>query len=260
MSIKSKGRMIRKGISKSKGIASLSMTSRCLFFMIIPHLNGYGKANGSPYFIKGEVVPLIDAYSVKEIEKCLKEISKKTNMKWFDSDGLLCIHSIKWEEHQDLRKDRLGADELPTYSGTTPGLIRHEVELELKEEVELELKEEGQGFVEDSIEFRLAEKLFHRILELDSDHKKPDLQKWAHHIDLLIRIDRKNPIEIGKIIDLAHDDLKPRDEFCWARNILSTKKLREKYSQLKIKLLSDGKIRSKHQNMIDNLKELYDEK
>jgi len=141
--VKSKGRMIRKDISKSKGIAGLSMASRCLFFMLIPHLNGHGKMNGSPYFVKGEVVPLIDFYSVSIIKKSLKEISRKTNLKWFEYDGLSCIHSIKWADHQDLRSDRLGADELPDYSWTTPGLLHHEVkgEGEVKEEV----KVKGEG-------------------------------------------------------------------------------------------------------------------
>jgi hypothetical protein len=77
----------------------------------------------------------------------LQEISDKTNLKWFHADGMWWIHSVNWEEHQEIRKDRVGNDNIPDYkfstpgevrdySGTTPGLVRPEVEVELEVEVE----------------------------------------------------------------------------------------------------------------------------
>jgi len=138
---KSKGRMLRRDISKSKKIASLSERSAVLFFMLIPHLNSFGKMNGSPYFVKGEVVPLLKYFTIPIIEKCLDEITDKTSLKWFEKDGLLFIHSTNWQEHQDLRGDRMGSDDMPDYSGSTPGALHHEVEVE----VEVEVKGEGEG-------------------------------------------------------------------------------------------------------------------
>lgn len=140
--IKSKGRMIRSDVSKSKKIASLSKDSIILFLMIIPHLNAHGKMNGSPYHIKGEVVPRLEFFTVPLIEKCLKEITEKTSLKWFQFDGLFYIQSIKWAEHQELRDDRKGSDLLPDYSRTTPGQVRPEVEVEVevKEEVQVEVR------------------------------------------------------------------------------------------------------------------------
>ncbi|NTV51305.1 MAG: hypothetical protein HGA69_00515 [Desulfobulbaceae bacterium] len=137
----SKGRMIRVDIKKSKNFSSLSKEAMILFMMMIPHFSSHGKLNGSPYFIKGEIVPLISFFTVPIIEKCLKEISDSTNVKWFECNGLWYVHSIKWEEHQELRKDRLGVDDMPDYSITSPGLIPHEVEVEV--EVEVKGKEEG---------------------------------------------------------------------------------------------------------------------
>jgi hypothetical protein len=107
--------MIRKDISKSEKFASLSKESMILFNLLIPHYNSWGKMNGSPYFIKGEVCPLIDFLDVKTIEKCLKEITLKTNVKWFEFQKIQYIQSLGFEEHQNFRKDRRGADNLPNY-------------------------------------------------------------------------------------------------------------------------------------------------
>ena len=127
MPIQSKGRMLRRDISKSDKLADLSKESLILFFMIIPHLNSFGKANGSPYFIKGEIVPKLKYFDVNKIESCLKEIDAKTNLKWFEDGGLMYLHSVSWDEHQELREDRLGNDSLPDYSRTTPGVLHLEV-------------------------------------------------------------------------------------------------------------------------------------
>jgi hypothetical protein len=121
--IKTKGRMLNKSISNSKGIAKLNPKSLSLFALLIPHLNSHGKMNGNPYFIKGEVCPRIEWLDIKTIEKCLIEISKHTNIKWFEFENLQYIQSIKFFNYQKLRDDRKGADTLPDYSGTTPGLV-----------------------------------------------------------------------------------------------------------------------------------------
>ena len=42
-------------------------------------------------------------------------------------------------------------------------------------------------FVENSIEFQLADLLLKKILERKSDFKQPDLQSWVKHIDYIIR-------------------------------------------------------------------------
>lgn len=138
---RTKGRMIRRGVSSSHKVASLSREAMVLFFMIIPHLNSHGKMNGSPYYVKGEVVPLVDWFDIPLIEKCLAEISDKTNLKWFMEGRLWYLHSINWQEHQELKGDRLGKDELPSYSGVSPELVPPEVEVEVEEED----KEEGEG-------------------------------------------------------------------------------------------------------------------
>lgn len=133
-------RMIHKSVSSSQKLASLSKESLIIFTMMIPHFNAHGKLNGSPNFIKGEVVPRLKWATLPIIEKCLSEISEKTNVKWYEDEGLYYIQSLSWGKHQKLRPDRLGKDSLPDYSGTTPGLLPREVKLS---KVEVEGEDKG---------------------------------------------------------------------------------------------------------------------
>lgn len=120
--------MIRIDVSKSKKIASLSSESLALFFLLIPHINSHGKMKGDVHFIKGEACPLVKWLTLEKIETCMREISEKTNLKWFVADELKYIHSLNWEEHQDLREERMGEDCLPSYSFqdnsmSSPGVV-----------------------------------------------------------------------------------------------------------------------------------------
>jgi len=90
-------------------------------------------------------------------------------------------------------------------------------------------------FVEGSTELRLATLLFTKIQNRKSDFKKPNLQQWAKHIDLMIRIDARIPENIKNVILWCQ-----QDEF-WQNNILSTAKLRKQFDQLDLKMQQDKK-------------------
>jgi hypothetical protein len=111
--------------------------------MLIPHYNAHGKMEANPYTVKGTIVPFVGFFDIPTITRCLHEISEKTNVKYFQVDGCWYLHSLNYDEHQALK--RKGRDYLPSYSvevpdksGTTPGLIRPEVEVEVELEVEVE--------------------------------------------------------------------------------------------------------------------------
>lgn len=55
-------------------------------------------------------------------------------------------------------------------------------------------------------------------------------QRWAKDIDLMLRIDKLDPDKIADVIEWSH-----KNTF-WRANILSGKKLREKYLQLSIQM------------------------
>ena len=77
---------------------------------------------------------------------------------------------------------------------------------------------------------RLAKRLADKILETNPKAKIGNLPAWARHVDLMLRIDGRTPEEVEAVIDWCQ-----RDAF-WCSNILSTKKLREKYDQLTAKM------------------------
>lgn len=91
---------------------------------------------------------------------------------------------------------------------------------------------ENNIYSRESIEYRLSELLFSLIRERDEKYRQPNLQSWSSEIEKLIRIDKRTPEEIESVIKWCQKDL------FWQNNILSTKKLREKFSQLKLKMES----------------------
>ena len=91
-------------------------------------------------------------------------------------------------------------------------------------------------FGDDSVEIELSKYLYQKILILDPKHRKPHIQSWAKHINSMIRIDKRTTEEIKDIIDwLFNTNSKDKDAIFWRSNVLSTKKLRDKYDQLIIK-------------------------
>jgi hypothetical protein len=128
---KTKGRMINRDISDSKGFAKLSPQAAVLFTMMIPHYSPYGKMNGDPGYLKGEICPRVEYLTTKNIPACMKEITEHTSVKWFEHDGRWWIHSTNFlTEHQNIRMEKLSPDLLPDYSGTCPVQVPPEVEVE----------------------------------------------------------------------------------------------------------------------------------
>jgi hypothetical protein len=100
-------------------------------------------------------------------------------------------------------------------------------------------------FSDDSIEIKISQYLFDQIQKNDPKAKKPDFQKWAQHIDGLMRIDGRTKEEIGKVIQWVQV-YKGTNGFTWKANILSTKTLREKFTKLWTQMKADdGKVTSK---------------
>jgi len=97
-------------------------------------------------------------------------------------------------------------------------------------------------FSDNAIEISLSSELFNLMLVNNQNAKKPDFQKWAKSIDLMIRADKRDPVEIGEVIRWCQ-----RDSF-WKGNILSTSKLRDKYDQLVLRMKSPKQTKSETPN------------
>ena len=81
-----------------------------------------------------------------------------------------------------------------------------------------------------SNEFRLSKLLYSLILKRNPKQKKPNFQKWTDHVEKIIRIDKRTPDEIEKVIKWCQQDI------FWQNNILSTNKLREQFDQIWLKM------------------------
>lgn len=84
-------------------------------------------------------------------------------------------------------------------------------------------------YSEESKEVQFSNLLLDLIRERRKSFKQPDIQKWADEINKMIRIDKRSPDEIEKIIKWCQ-----ANDF-WQNNILSTNKLRKQFDQLVLK-------------------------
>jgi hypothetical protein len=90
-----------------------------------------------------------------------------------------------------------------------------------------------QVYDENSIHFKLANRLYEKILENNPHQKKPNFQEWSNDIRLMMERDQRTEEQIEYLIDWCQ-----QDSF-WKVNILSPSKLREKFDQLVLKVKQD---------------------
>lgn len=91
-----------------------------------------------------------------------------------------------------------------------------------------------KNFEADSDPYLLAKFLENNITENNQKFPKSESQRqrWAKDFDLMIRRDKIDADDIAEVIEWCQ-----RDNF-WRSNILSGKKIREKYQQLRMKIES----------------------
>ncbi|MFZ7127718.1 MAG: hypothetical protein ACOWWM_16290 [Desulfobacterales bacterium] len=100
-------------------------------------------------------------------------------------------------------------------------------------------------YTSDSTEIGLSAHLLDAILSWKPDFKKPNIQSWAKHIDLMIRLDGRGPDRIREVIDWC------QAEGCfWRANILSTEKLRKQFDRIDAGMMEteNGKRLSRNTN------------
>ena len=85
----------------------------------------------------------------------------------------------------------------------------------------------SKPFADGSLEMILAGQLKNKILGNNETAKTPsDLNKWAEEFDKMLRLDKRKFEDIERVIEFCQTDP------FWIPNILSAKKLREKYDTL----------------------------
>jgi hypothetical protein len=98
-------------------------------------------------------------------------------------------------------------------------------------------------FADDSLEIRISKYLFKNIQVNYPKAREPDFQKWAEHVDYMLRLDKITEKEIADVIQWIQI-YRGGNGFTWKANILSTKTLREKFPTMKIQMETKGNGKS----------------
>lgn len=91
----------------------------------------------------------------------------------------------------------------------------------------------GRVYTEEDIEMKLAKYLFLKMRENNPEAKEPNFQSWSNDVRLMMERDNRTVDHIKNMIDWSQNDS------FWKANILSVKKLREKYDQMKVKAMAE---------------------
>lgn len=88
-------------------------------------------------------------------------------------------------------------------------------------------------YEEEDIEMILSKYLFELMRRNNPEAKEPNFQTWSNDIRKMINLDKRKPDQIKNMITWCQNDS------FWKGNILSAKKLREKYDQLKVRAMEE---------------------
>ena len=148
-------------------------------------------------------------------------------------DGTVCVPFVLGR----IGSESEGAERVREYRKKQKPLQCNNIVQECNTEIEIEIEKDKKIFIENSSEFQLSLLLQSLILKNNPNARKQNIQTWAGHIDKMIRLDKRTHEQIEQIIKFSQTDP------FWQSNILSTKKLREKFDTLWLQ--KDGK---KNQN------------
>jgi predicted phage replisome organizer len=201
----------------------------------------------------------------KKIENSLKLFASK-GFEMIEIDEFGRIYIPNWEKHQASEKlDKIREDtrkrvaehrnkkKLNPLDSNVTALLHvtqgnaTEIELELELDLELDIDKEKDiknsssrnkktTYSEDHDYYQMSIYLHERIMEYAESINKAhlvenaNLQKWADEFRKIVEIDKRDKLELKKVIDWC-----TKDPF-WQPNILSPTKLREKYETLAMKM------------------------
>ena len=238
-------RIIKETICTSENIDELNPEEEIFFYRLIVNCDDYGRMDARTPIIRAKCFPLkLDKVKEKEIDNWIKKLVKQRLIIVYEVEERLYLQMVTWDKHQQIRAKR---SKFPALEDGCIKLISNDIRCNqeianvpviqsnpIQSESNLNPIPRQSKFDENEIEIEISKYLYQKILVNDPKAKKPNFQNWAEHIDKLIRIDGRNEEEIKSIVDFCQSD-----NF-WKSNILSTKKLREKFSQLVIKMSEEG--------------------
>ncbi|GER96656.1 replication protein [Enterococcus faecium] len=203
---------------------------------------------GEPYKASpGQFVTSLDSIR----KKCGKGISLqnvRTALKRFEKYEFLTnqptnknrlITIVNWEVYQskdnDLTKE-LTSNQQATNKQLTTNKNEKNYKNEKNNKTSSSQPRKKRVYDTDSVYYILAEELFKQICQ-NQEIKKPNLQSWADDIRKMIEIDKRTENQVRGMIEWSQHNV------FWASNILSAKKLREKYDTMAAQANRDYKTK-----------------
>ena len=152
-----------------------------------------------------------------------------------DGSGYIMKYGIQ----KDYSKWQTGVENSTSVNNNTSTSVKNNTKTSVKNYTHKRQKTIKDMSDPNSDEIRMSGLLFSFIEKRNKGHKKPNFQKWARHIDRMIRLDSRKVDDIEAVIKWCQSE-----EF-WQNIILSTENLRQKFDQLKLKMEAEnGKVRT----------------
>lgn len=187
-----------------------------------------------------------DKVASKTLWRHLKRMEKEQMLSIKSNNRYSVISICNWCEYQ--QSDQLVSNDCPASVQQVSTNKNDKNEKNEKKKI----PRKKRTYEESSIEYELAYLLYQKILENNNEFKKPNLQNWSNDIRLMIEQDNRKPEKIRGMIEWVQNDS------FWFKNVLSARKLREKYDQLNANAAQSFKNKKITEQKDDEWKEWFD--
>lgn len=227
-----------------------------LLIIWIKLLSQAGRTNANGYIFLSENIPFTEEMLSTLFNRPIATVRlalqtfKQFGMIDITDDQYICISN--WEKHQNvdglekireqnrLRKQKqreklrleTSRDSHGTVTQSHATDIEEDKELDIDKEKDKKKKTKPSRHKFETCDTNGAKYLFEKIKGNNPKQKEPNFDNWANEFRLMRERDNREPQEIKDVIDWCQ-----ADPF-WQGNILSPKKLREKFDQLTIQMNS----------------------
>lgn len=176
------------------------------------------------------------------------------------SSNLYILHLEKGSENISPPSERISP---PSENGSLPPsenispITNHSINqsinhIDLSLQTKTPATSPAKKFSFSDMDLAMAKEMFARIQKLNPNHKQPNFEAWANDIRLLSERDGKSHPEIIELFEWAN-----QDRF-WQANILSPRKLREKWDVLVLQRNRQAKPRGDNLSMEWNTAEAWE--
>lgn len=215
--------MFDKAIIEKDSFLKISLSAKALYFLLGMEADDEGfvsptrvlRLYGGEY---GDIKNLVDTGLIIPFESGVVVITDWNQNNWLDSRRIRPTQYIE-EKKLLLQNDN------KSYS-LSSGLAVAQPEENRREENRREEIAKSKKISIDKVDIKLSELLRDEIKRNMPTFKEPNIEMWANHVRLMREQDDRTEEQIDFIIKWAQ-----KSDF-WRPNILSTKKLREKFDTL----------------------------